>query len=82
MIQLQGPTITLDVASSGSAYLVRVRTAGTRSAFDNCLSNALGGSSGSTSGSTAGSLDFDSWGVAVAITPPAHPIDASGISGG
>lgn len=83
VVAVQTPGITMYFASSGTPYLVQVKTTnGSTSAFDTCMNGALSGSSGSTGSSSAGTLNFDSWGTAVTITPPPHPIDLSGLSGG
>ena len=83
VVVLQTPAITLDVASRGPSYLVQIKTSGTTSTFDNCLNGALAGSPGNPQGSyPAGTLNFDSWGGAVTITPPPHAMDSSGAPAG
>ena len=77
VVVLRAPAITLDFAVGGPTYIVQATASGATSAFNSCMNGALGGSSGS-----GGTLNFDSWGSVAAVSPPPHPIDASGLTAG
>lgn len=83
VVALQAPALTMNFASSGPTYLVQVKSTGSTPSFDACMSGSSSSSSSSTpvTGS-GGTINFDSWGSSITITPPPHALDVSALSGG
>ena len=77
VVVVQASALALSFASTGPTYLVQVRSTGATPSFDNCL-NGTPGSAPGTTPSNGGTINFDSWGSAVSITPPPHPVDLGG----
>ena len=76
VVVLHSSALTINVATSGPAYPVQVTESGSAPSFDNCIS---GSTSSSTSG--GGTVNLDSWGSSISVTPPPNALDLSGIGG-
>jgi hypothetical protein len=78
VVELRAGSDVLDVADSGSPYPVRLSGSGSGGFLNNSPSCSSGGGSGGGSGT----LNFDSWGANVQVTPPPKPLDLSQIASG
>jgi hypothetical protein len=78
VVVVKASALALSFASSGPTYLMQVKSTGSTPAFENCLNGTSGSSSGSTTTGGGGTVNFDSWGTSVSITPPPHPVDLGG----
>ncbi|MBV8527313.1 MAG: hypothetical protein JOZ75_03265 [Candidatus Dormibacteraeota bacterium] len=78
VVVVQAGALSLSFASSGPTYLVRVKSTAAVPSFDDCLNGTTGSSSSSQPATSGGTVNFDSWGSSVSVTPPPNPVNLAG----